>query len=189
LITLYSKTIMEAITPENALTRYDAVLQSIQTYDSNPENKFSLLTREVYVYSIKIYQKELFKSLQCKSSSITILQLHQVYDTLFNIALLSINYMDKFSDKTKAQLMEENRSLFQHKNADYGNSFQDFEIVGILVRLNDKINRIIALAGCSNEPQVKDEKMEDTIHDLYNYSLIGLMYKSRPDNTMKQHNN
>ncbi len=182
---------------ENVIANYDAVLQSIQTYDANPENKFSLLTREVYVYSLKIYQAELFKSLQRTPNSISILQPKQIYNTLFNIALLSINYLGKYisntsnttnttnttntsnkSNKSKSQIMDENRTLFHKKNADYGNSFQDFELIGILVRLNDKINRIVSLDNTS--PYIHDEKMEDTMNDLYNYSIIGLMYNRSP---------
>ena len=173
---------------ENVIANYDAVLQSIQTYDANPENKFSLLTREVYVYSLKIYQAELFKSLQRTPNSISILQPQQIYNTLFNIALLSINYLGKYisntsntsntSNKSKLQIMDENRTLFHKKNADYGNSFQDFELIGILVRLNDRINRIVSLDNTS--PYIHDEKMEDTMNDLYNYSIIGLMYNRSP---------
>lgn len=170
---------------ENVIANYDAVLQSIKTYDANPENKFSLLTREVYVYSLKIYQAELFKSLKRAPNSISILQPKQIYDTLFNIALLSINYLGKYtsntsntSNKSKSQIMDENRTLFHKKNADYGNSFQDFELIGILVRLNDKINRIVSLDNTS--PYIHDEKIEDTMNDLYNYSIIGLMYNRSP---------
>ena len=62
------------------------------------------------------------------------------------------------------------------KNTDYGNSFEDFELIGILVRLNDKMNRIISLD--KNQSQVVlDERSEDTINDLYNYGIIGLMFK------------
>ena len=74
--------------------------------------------------------------------------------------------------------MDENRTLFHKKNADYGNSFHDFELIGILVRLNDKINRIVSLDNTS--PYIHDEKMEDTMNDLYNYSIIGLMYNRSP---------
>ena len=35
-----------------------------------------------------------------------------------------------------------NRSLFIKKNKDYGSSFEDFGYIGIIVRINDKINRL-----------------------------------------------
>ena len=74
--------------------------------------------------------------------------------------------------------MEVNRDLFIRKNKDYGNSFEDFKLIGIIVRLNDKINRICTLLEKrSTGPQVNDEAIEDTINDLYNYGILALMYK------------
>ena len=71
-----------------------------------------------------------------------------------------------------------NAQLFEKKNTDYGNSFVDFGLIGIIVRLNDKINRILNLGGNTNTETMMqvDEKVEDTINDLYNYCIIGLMY-------------
>tara|TARA_Y100000816_G_C25644615_1_gene343033 strand:+ start:66 stop:269 length:204 start_codon:yes stop_codon:yes gene_type:complete len=63
------------------------------------------------------------------------------------------------------------------KNVDYGNSFKDFAWIGLLVRLNDKINRILCLMD-RGSIQVKDERVEDTIQDLYNYGILSLMYKN-----------
>tara|TARA_Y100000816_G_scaffold34539_1_gene22007 strand:- start:454 stop:684 length:231 start_codon:yes stop_codon:yes gene_type:complete len=73
--------------------------------------------------------------------------------------------------------MEANRLLFQQKNKDYGNSFHDYDLIGILVRLNDKLNRIISITDNKYRIQVSDEKVEDTVNDLYNYCIIGLIYK------------
>ena len=69
--------------------------------------------------------------------------------------------------------------MFQKKNEDYGNSFVDFGLIGIIVRLNDKINRLLTLLSKTSPktPQVSDERIEDTINDLYNYGIIALMYK------------
>ena len=71
--------------------------------------------------------------------------------------------------------MNNNNNLFINKNRDYGNSFEDFGFIGILIRLNDKINRLKTI--CKNKNTSIDEKVEDTINDLYNYCVIGLMYK------------
>lgn len=72
--------------------------------------------------------------------------------------------------------------LVHKKNADYATStdpFQNFRnasAVGvsperaILVRIMDKISRISNLID--KEAQVKDETMEDTIHDAINYLAI-----------------
>ena len=98
-----------------------------------------------------------------------------IYECLFNITILSLDYLSK--TKSKKEIMKENRELYMRKNADYGNSFEDFAWIGLLVRLNDKINRILCLMDSGNI-KVKDERVEDTIQDLYNYGILSLMYKN-----------
>ena len=83
--------------------------------------------------------------------------------------------------KSKQEIMEENELLFCRKNEDYGNSFEDFGLTAVIIRMNDKINRIISLLEKKREGNVKDERIEDTISDLYNYGVIGLMYKNKVD--------
>jgi hypothetical protein len=73
-------------------------------------------------------------------------------------------------------IITNNRTLFEKKNQDYGNSFEDFAIIGIIVRLNDKINRIVNLSKSNSKKVILDESVEDTINDLYNYCIIGLMF-------------
>ena len=63
------------------------------------------------------------------------------------------------------------------KNNDYGCSYEDFGLLGIIVRLNDKINRIKVIINKKTEQKVKDENIKETINDLYNYCVIGLSYK------------
>ena len=63
-------------------------------------------------------------------------------------------------------IISDNTKLFERKNTDYGNSFVDFELIGIIVRLNDKINRILNLGDANPESMKVDEKIEDTINDL-----------------------
>ena len=79
---------------------------------------------------------------------------------------------------SKETIISSNRELFQRKNQDYGNSFVDYGLIGVLVRLNDKINRLLTLLSPALlAPQVNDERIEDTINDLYNYGVIALTYK------------
>lgn len=59
---------------------------------------------------------------------------------------------------------------FQLKNADYGNSFVDFGLIGIIVRINDKINRLKKITVTT--PNIINEKIEDTLMDLINYTII-----------------
>ena len=85
------------------------------------------------------------------------------------------------------ELFNRCEALMMSKNKDYNNSeypFHNFERVeqlgicstekGILVRMNDKFSRICNLID--KNPNVIDEKIEDTLIDLINYSAILYVY-------------
>lgn len=62
------------------------------------------------------------------------------------------------------------------KNADYGESnILKFGLIGILVRLGDKLARIQNLLSSQGSPNIKNEKIEDTLLDMINYSTYGQM--------------
>ena len=64
-------------------------------------------------------------------------------------------------------------SLFIKKNADYGNSYKQYGLIGVLVRLQDKINRCLNIT--KNGIHVQDESLRDTLIDLHNYAAMALM--------------
>jgi hypothetical protein len=64
--------------------------------------------------------------------------------------------------------------LFCQKNHDYGNSFVNFGTIGILIRIVDKLNRLITLQTVT-EKKVSDESIRDTLEDLYNYTILALI--------------
>ena len=67
-------------------------------------------------------------------------------------------------------------STFRAKNHDYGNSFVDFGTIGIIVRINDKLNRIMTLQkSVKNIGMVSSESIFDNYLDLLNYCIIGLI--------------
>ena len=85
----------------------------------------------------------------------------------------------KFEDITTSMF-----ELYKRKNADYGNSvaktFDEYGLVSFLVRIEDKLNRVATLTKKSTtEQQVKDEKIEDTLLDLANYSIMALIELDR----------
>ena len=90
------------------------------------------------------------------------------------MCVLSLNILSLTSEKPKDKLIEENKNLFMKKNKDYGSSFEDFGLLGVLIRLNDKVNRILNFHLKKNKV---NESMEDSINDLYNYCVIALTYK------------
>ena len=69
---------------------------------------------------------------------------------------------------------------FQKKNKDYGDSFNQVrdrykEFPVILIRLEDKFNRLQSLLLSKNGRQVNDESIEDTLLDLANYCIMEVM--------------
>jgi len=68
------------------------------------------------------------------------------------------------------------KELFEKKNADYGDAFATYGIVGVLVRIQDKIQRCISLTKRGIQ-LVDDESLDDTLIDLHNYAAMGMMIK------------
>ena len=64
--------------------------------------------------------------------------------------------------------------LFTRKNADYGDAFAKFGIVGVLMRIEDKIQRALTISN-TGVNLVDDEGLKDTLLDLHNYAAMGLM--------------
>ena len=66
---------------------------------------------------------------------------------------------------------------YKAKNADYGDSFAQVRCKypnAILIRLNDKLNRLETLMNGA-EQHVSDESVEDTLLDLANYCIMELV--------------
>lgn len=112
----------------------------------------------------------------------------RVYEQLNILAMSCLYFLSNLMQIGKSGLLSQseivngNKELFIKKNKDYGNSFEDFGLIGILVRINDKINRLktLMIQKTSNihfKPEIHDESIEDTINDMYNYCVIGLIYK------------
>ena len=72
------------------------------------------------------------------------------------------------------KIQDEARELFEKKNADYGDAFASYGVIGILMRIQDKINRCLTITK-TNISMVDDETIKDTLLDLHNYAAMGLM--------------
>lgn len=64
--------------------------------------------------------------------------------------------------------------LFTKKNKDYGDSFASYGPVGVLVRMNDKIQRMLTVTN-NGISMVKSETIRDTLIDIHNYSAMAIM--------------
>lgn len=66
--------------------------------------------------------------------------------------------------------------LFQAKHKSYGpDNISATELKGIVVRLWDKINRLRRCVLENNEEVLSDETLEDTLQDVADYAIIGLL--------------
>ena len=65
-------------------------------------------------------------------------------------------------------------SLFEKKNADYGDAFATYGTVGVLVRIGDKLSRYTSISK-SGITLVDNEALRDTLIDLHNYSAMAMM--------------
>lgn len=83
-----------------------------------------------------------------------------------------MNNVEMFKEITNKML-----EIYEAKNHDYGDSvhdtYVDFGLVSFLVRMQDKMNRLKKLSN--NSAKVLDEKIEDTLIDLANYSILALI--------------
>lgn len=66
------------------------------------------------------------------------------------------------------------RELFARKNHDYGDAFAKHGPVGVLIRIGDKIDRLMKISA-SGVVLVDDERLRDTLIDLSNYAAMAVM--------------
>jgi len=64
--------------------------------------------------------------------------------------------------------------LFTKKNADYGDAFAKYGLIGVLMRIEDKIQRGLSISK-SNITMVSEEGLRDTLLDLHNYAAMAIM--------------
>ena len=65
-------------------------------------------------------------------------------------------------------------SIFTKKNIDYGDAFAKYGIIGVLIRIEDKIQRSLSITK-NGVNLVNDEGIRDTLLDLHNYAAMALM--------------
>lgn len=71
-------------------------------------------------------------------------------------------------------IQKEAMDLFKKKNADSGDAFAEHGLCGILVRLGNKLKKFENITSQGNT-LVNDEKLRDTLIDLYNYAGLGIL--------------
>jgi hypothetical protein len=79
---------------------------------------------------------------------------------------------DRVEQMRKIQL--DALTLFAKKNADYGDAFAKFGVIGVLMRIEDKIQRSLSITK-NGVTLVNDEGIRDTLLDLHNYAAMALL--------------
>ena len=64
--------------------------------------------------------------------------------------------------------------LFTRKNADYGDAFAKYGVIGVLMRIEDKLQRSMSITK-NGVNLVNDEGIRDTLVDLHNYAAMAVM--------------
>jgi hypothetical protein len=85
--------------------------------------------------------------------------------------------MDRVEQMKKIQ--KEGLELFTKKNADYGDAFAKYGIIGVLMRIEDKLQRSMSITK-SSVNLVNGEGIRDTLIDLHNYAAMALILMDEP---------
>ena len=115
---------------------------------------------------------------------------------MFNLTLESSEKSETNSSRVSQMqsIQNEGLELFKRKNQDYGDAFANYGVVGVLVRMGDKIARAQSISTTSVS-LVDSETLRDTLIDLHNYSAMAIMLLDEDDmkkmrqqlDTLKQH--
>ena len=98
--------------------------------------------------------------------------MEELYDLSTIINNNQNNEINRVTEMEKVQ--KEGLELFKRKNADYGDAFANYGVVGVLVRMGDKISRLQSITTKSVS-LVNTESLRDTLIDLHNYSAMAIM--------------
>ena len=78
------------------------------------------------------------------------------------------------------KVQKEGFELFKKKNQDYGDAFAKYGVIGVLMRIEDKIQRSMSITK-NGVNLIEDEKIRDTLIDLHNYAAMAIMLLDEKD--------
>lgn len=76
--------------------------------------------------------------------------------------------------KQMIDVQNEGLELFKIKNSDYGDAFANYGSIGVIVRIGDKIQRLVSVTN-RGVNLVNNESLRDTLIDLHNYAAMAIM--------------
>ena len=71
-------------------------------------------------------------------------------------------------------VQDEGFELFKKKNIDYGDAFAQYGVIGVLMRIEDKLKRSMSITK-NGVNLINDEGIRDTLIDLHNYSAMAIL--------------
>ena len=80
--------------------------------------------------------------------------------------------MNRVEQMKKVQ--NEGLELVTKKNIDYGDAFAKYGVIGVLMRIEDKLQRSMSITK-NGVNLVNDEGIRDTLIDLHNYATMAIM--------------
>ena len=83
-------------------------------------------------------------------------------------------YMESKRAEQMQKVQEECLEMFKKKNQDYGDAFAKFGVIGVLMRIEDKIQRSLSITK-NGVNLVNDESIRDTLLDLHNYAAMAVI--------------
>jgi hypothetical protein len=77
-------------------------------------------------------------------------------------------------------IVKECREMAINKNNDYGcDTMLKFMEQGLVIRMYDKMERLVNITNLKHDIKIKDEKIEDTTKDLINYAIYLIMMQRK----------
>ncbi len=138
-------------------------MKKLIEYKTTIKDKISVSTTSLNIKDLKELQNDLVD-----------LHNHAILTYIFYNKSYMIKPLNDNVLKNVNTVQKEALDIFTKKNKDYGDAFAVYGIVGVLVRIGDKLFRLETLYK-NKKHAVSDESIIDTILDLYNYSTIALM--------------
>ena len=129
------------------------------------------ISKKQLVAEISQAYSQISGGLSVTKSMVVVNDVDCIEDFLFNIVAYAIALNVRLTGSVLGieEVKTQGLYLFIKKNSDYGDAFAIFGVVGVLVRMGDKISRLTTLVD--NESG-HFESIKDTAIDLYNYAMM-----------------
>ena len=93
--------------------------------------------------------------------------------------------MSDFRISQMMNVQNEALELFRNKNLDYGDAFANYGTIGVIIRMSDKIQRLVSITN-RGVNLVNNESLRDTLIDLHNYTALAITLMDKEINETEQ---